>query len=108
MCFRVSCFPLNNQTIIDMCPLARSQEEEHPNRGEKPDWQEGWLGKKSQIRCLQSPWMKGFEVNCGGGEGGRGGSGRNDRGYKTGILQASVQLASHCFVFVFFSLKSLK
>lgn len=34
----------------------------------------GLAGKEKQILCLQSPWMKGFKVHCGG----RGGEGRRD------------------------------
>lgn len=46
MCFRVL-FSLNNQTIIDICPLARSQEEEHPER-RKARLASGWLRRKAR------------------------------------------------------------
>lgn len=44
-------FSLSNQTIIDICPLARSHEEEHPNREEKSQtgkWA-GWERKADTL-----------------------------------------------------------
>lgn len=50
--FCVLCFSFNNQTIVYICALARSHEEEHPNKEERSQtgkWA-GWKKKRSQAQ----------------------------------------------------------
>lgn len=73
--FCVLCFAFNNQTIVYICALARSHEEEHPNKEERSQtgkWA-GWKReeKSGTVLCLWSLWIKVLKVHCGekGGEG---------------------------------------
>lgn len=60
----------------------------------------GWLGKKTQILRLQSPWMRGWKVRRGrrGGEG-RGGAFKESPVDTTMVIfEAGLHLVLHCLV----------
>lgn len=92
-------FSLSNQTIIDICPLARSHEEEHPNREEKS--QSGkWAGWERKARYFVSSPHGSKDLKFTVGEvGGRGGGITKEQQWiQNGHAPSQRGFASYCLV----------